>query len=341
MKLLLKERFNHDNIPDSSIYTDWNIFPYLNDNSIKTPLWIDTAKICFYLDVLKVIEKLNLKNITSEDVFFYSQLNDEDLCPHDVCKLQEYRNENLGNIRKNIIMSIIEYIRAIANEFNLTNKVYSDLGLSIPLIKEVRDKLVELCKCTMKFSRNDLYLKLTTLRNSIKLASKRYNHIETTDVIGKNIEPFGCVLNMTEIADLLKYVCFLDNKKYNFDNEDDLKEVVYLSDKDHLKISVLALECLLMLIDQTKTNSENKLYYKLSNFYEGYAGHKEVGTLFDISNAYKWISTLPSLEPNNVIQVHKVKKFKNIKNVVNRGDVFNKKMPTYKYLVNIYQALAN
>lgn len=319
-----------------TIYNDLDIFGYLEDFYKLTPIWVDTPRVDFYKSVMHVISCVDYKNITLEDVFFYSQLNDEDICPHDNEKLQEYCDDNLLNIKKNIILNIITWIKFISMEFDPSDKPNGDVGLSIPLIKETRDRLVDVARNKMTLTKNDLYLKLLSLRNSLKLANKRYKHLEIPAIKECDISPYGCVLNISEVSEgLLKWVPILEKESYNFNNEDDLNKLFYFCDKNNMRITVLVLECLLLLVDTLKSTDNNKLMHKL------FPDDNRIMDSLAKSNANSWISSIPSFEPNNVIQVTKVKKFRNIKNVVNRGDIFDKKIPVYKYLYSIYSALAN
>lgn len=338
---ILNRKFDYEN-SGRNTYIDCDIFSYLEDVSICTPLWIDVPRLRFYLDVINIIKSVDIDNITTEDVFFYSQLNDEDICPKDEEALRKYGDENCLNIKKNIILSIVSYMGALCNEFVVDGKRYNDLGLSVPLMMEVRDKIVELSKCNIPFSKNDLYLKLCTLRDSLKLANKRHSHLQPENIACRNIIPFGCVINIDEVTEgMLKYVPFYNSKKYKLEKEEDLKELFLLCHKDNLKISLLIFECLLLLIDPTKSTRNQKLMNKISRFCgDGYYYSGALPDKLDKSNANSWISSIPSVEPNSVIQVTKVKKFKNIKNVVNRGDIFNKKMPTFRHLTDIFEALS-
>lgn len=336
----LRKEFEKSKLVYGNLYTNINLFSYLEDLNKNTPLFVDSARQHFFLKVIDLLRHVDYNDINNEQVFFYSQLKDEDICPLDNEALSKYKHDNLKDIKDNIVMSMINYVNIITDAFVLKDKNYDNLGLSIPIIKETRDKLVELSKYSTANSPNDLYLKLLSLRDSLKLAKKRYCKLEKGDLATGNLTMYGCTLNVDQVSeDLLKLIPIYQAKKFNFSNEEDRARAYKLCDKNYIRISLLVLECLLLLPDAFVHDNKSKLMNKLMNPYDDdyFSRQNEARD----NEAMRWISSLPSVEPNCVVQIDHIKKFKHLKNVVNRGDVYNPRLSTFNCLVNIYNVLAN
>lgn len=331
-------------IPNQSNWTrsqrdrlsDKNLYSYLNELAKNAPLFCDTGRIAFFRLALEILRDVDVNTITQQTAFFHAISNSVWMCPKDVDTVNNYLSQHRLQIRTDIALAIVNLFTAIVNAFKAENATYGDNGTTIALTKETHEAIINMVTTRRTYDQDDLYLKLRMLRDNIYLARKRFSSLTESSLISGN-------------ANLYKYVMDIDAIKHFFlstvhvAHTYDLDNAAHLlkdTQPEKLRMPILAMECLLELLDYTRGVKYASLFQQRFNEMDfGYFGRMPewIRQNDRATTARNWISTLPSVEPACAITISKVRKYENMRQTINPPDI---ESPTIQYLVLLYQALA-
>lgn len=316
--------------------SDKNLYSYLNELAKSAPVFSDTGRIAFFRLALEVLRDVDVNTITQQTAFFHAINNNVWMCPKDVDTVNNYLNKHKLQIRTDIALAVANLFTAIVTAFNTENATYGDNGTTIALTKETHEAIINMVTTKRVYDQDDLYLKLRMLRDNIYLARKRFSSLTESSLISGNTNLYKYVMDVDAIKHFFLSTVHMA-RTYDLDN------AAYLlrdAQPEKLRTPILAMECLLELLDYTRGVQYANLFRKRFNEMDfGYFGKMPewIQQNDRAATARNWISTLPSVEPSCAIMISKVRKYENMRQTINPPDI---ESPTIQYLVLLYQALA-